>query len=86
MSNNDSRPRGSRLRLSGVERFVDGVEAHQLLEEVVLHSFEPFEGQEGEASASSHIKRALEAANDFRRIYEMNLGHRRHLREPDLEG
>ena len=64
----------------------EGLSLGQLLEKIVLHSFEPIEGQEGEASASPHSKRALEAVNDFSRIYEMNLGHGRHLREPDLDG
>ncbi len=49
----------------------------------MLHSFEPVPGQEGEASASPHSQKALEAIADFSRIYEMNLGHGRHLREPD---
>lgn len=61
----------------------EGLTLGQLLEKIVLHSFEPVPGQEGEASPSPHSQKALEAIADFSRIYEMNLGHGRHLREPD---
>lgn len=63
----------------------EGLTLGQLLEKIVLHSFEPVPGQEGEASASPHSKSGLEAIADFARIYEMNLDHGRHLREPDPE-
>ena len=63
----------------------EGLTMGQLLEKIVLHSFEPVHGHEGEMSASPHSKRALEAIADFSRIYEMNLGHGRHLRQPDPE-
>lgn len=63
----------------------EGLSLGQLLEKIVLHSFEPVPGQEGEASASPHSRKALEAVADFSRIYEMHLGHGRHLREPDPE-
>src|SRR5215212_3594382 len=42
------------------------------LEKIVLHSFEPLEGQEGEWSASPHGKRALAALADLKRIYGMD--------------
>lgn len=64
----------------------EGQTLGQLLEKIVLHSFEPIPGQEGEASASPHGKKALAAIADFSRIYEMNLGHGRHLRDPDPHG
>ena len=61
--------------LKGLAEF-NGVTLGQLLEKIVLHSFEPVEGQEGEAAASPHGKRALEAIVDLKRIYGMNYdGH-----------
>lgn len=54
----------------------------QLLEKIVLHSFEPVSGQEGEMSASPHSRAALAAVADFKRIYGMNLDDRE-LRKPD---
>jgi hypothetical protein len=49
----------------------EGVTLGQLLEKIVLHSFEPVAGEEGEMSASPHGKRALEAIADLKRIYGM---------------
>ena len=60
----------------------EGLTLGQLLEKIVLHSFEPVKGQEGEMAASPHSKRALEAIADFTRIYSMNLDGRE-LRKPD---
>lgn len=57
--------------LKGLAEF-NGVTLGQLLENIVLHSFEPMEGQEGEMSASPHGKRALEAISDLKRIYGMD--------------
>jgi len=54
----------------------------QLLEKIVLHSFESAPGEEGELSASPHSKRALEAIAGFQRIYEMDLNGRE-LRQPE---
>lgn len=51
----------------------EGLTLGQLLEKIVLHSFEPVKGQEGEMSASPHSRRALEAIADFTRIYSMDL-------------
>ena len=65
---------------------LEGLTLGQLLEKIVLHSFEPVPGQEGEASASPHSQKALEAIADFSRIYEMSLGHGQHLRGSDPEG
>jgi hypothetical protein len=57
--------------LKGLAEF-DGLTLGQLLEKIVLHSFEPVPGQEGEMSASPHSKRALEAIADLKRIYGMD--------------
>lgn len=56
--------------LKGLAEF-DGVTLGQLLENIVLHSFEPMPGQEGEWSASPHGKRALGAITDLKRVYGM---------------
>lgn len=56
----------------------------QLLEKIVLHSFEPVPGQEGEMSASPHGRAALAAVADFKRIYGMDVDDRE-LRKPDPE-
>lgn len=58
--------------LKGLAEF-EGVSLAQLLEKIVLHSFEPVPGEEGEMSASPHGKRALAAIEDLKRIYNMNL-------------
>jgi hypothetical protein len=44
----------------------------ELLERIVLHSFEPVKGEEGEACASPHGKNALKAITDLKRIYGMD--------------
>ncbi|MEI6665249.1 MAG: hypothetical protein WCL53_03775 [Chloroflexota bacterium] len=44
------------------------------LEKIVLHSFEPLEGQEGEWAASPHGKRALAALVDLKRVYGLDEG------------
>ena len=51
---------------------LEGVTLGQLLEKIVLHSFEPVPGEEGEMSASPHGKRALAAIVDLKRIYGMD--------------
>ena len=58
--------------LKGLAEF-EGISLGQLLEKVVLHSFEPLAGEEGEWCASPHSKRELEVAADLRRIYEMDI-------------
>jgi hypothetical protein len=50
----------------------NGESLGELLEKIVLHSFDPVEGQEGEACASPHGKKALAAIDDFKRIYGMD--------------
>ena len=57
--------------LKGLAEF-EGITLGQLLEKIVLHSFEPVLGQEGEMSASPHGKRALAAIADLKRIYGMD--------------
>ncbi len=44
----------------------------QLLEEIVLHSFEPVPGHEGEMCASALGKKSLAALADLKRIYGMD--------------
>jgi hypothetical protein len=57
--------------LKGLAEF-EGLTLGQLLEKIVLHSFEPVPGDEGESCASPFGKRALAAAADLRRIYGMD--------------
>ena len=57
--------------LKGLAEF-DRITLGQLLEKIVLHSFHPVEGQEGEAAASPHGKRALAAIADLKRVYGMD--------------
>src|ERR1700704_4972142 len=57
--------------LKGLAEF-NGVTLGQLLEKIVLHSFEPVPGEEGEMAASPHGKRALEVIADLKRIYGMH--------------
>ncbi len=56
--------------LKGLAEF-EGITLGQLLEKIVLHSFEPVPGDEGESAASPHGKRALAAIVDLKRIYGM---------------
>lgn len=49
-----------------------GMTLGNLLEEIVLHSFEPVPGQEGEMTASAHGKKSLLAIADLKRIYGMD--------------
>ena len=57
--------------LKGLAEFQD-VSLAQLLENIVLHSFEPMPGEEGEWSASPHGKKALAAIADLKRVYGMD--------------
>ena len=57
--------------LKGLAEF-EGISLGQLLEKIVLHSFEPLAGEEGEGCASPHSKRELAAVADFKRIYGMD--------------
>jgi hypothetical protein len=44
----------------------------ELLEKIVLHSFQPVPGDEGESSASPHGKAALRAIEDLKRVYGLD--------------
>jgi predicted transcriptional regulator YheO len=57
--------------LKGLAEF-NGETLGQLMEKIVLHSFTPAEGDEGELSASPHSKRELEVIGDLKRIYGMD--------------
>ncbi|HWC30842.1 MAG TPA: hypothetical protein VG845_12255 [Dehalococcoidia bacterium] len=57
--------------LKGLAEF-EGITLGQLLEKIVLHSFEPIEGEEGEMAASPHSKEALAAIVDLKKIYGMD--------------
>jgi hypothetical protein len=57
--------------LKGLAEF-EGVTLGELLEKIVLHSFEPVLGDEGESCASPHGKAALQAITDLKRVYGMN--------------
>ena len=58
--------------LKGLAEF-EGVSLGQLLEKIVLHSFEPMPGEEGEWSASPHGKKALAAVANLKRVYGLEL-------------
>jgi hypothetical protein len=58
--------------LKGLAEFNDETRG-QLLEKIVLHSFEPMPGEEGEWSASPHGKRALAAVADLKKVYGMEM-------------
>jgi hypothetical protein len=44
----------------------------ELLEKIVLHSFEAVPGDEGESCASPHGKAALTAIGDLKRVYGLD--------------
>ena len=54
--------------LKGLAEFNDET-LGELLERIVLHSFEPVPGDEGESSASPHGKRQLAAATELKKVY-----------------
>jgi hypothetical protein len=56
--------------LKGLAEF-EGVTLGELLEKIILHSFEPVVGDEGESCASPHGKAALQAITDLKRVYGM---------------
>lgn len=57
--------------LKGLAEFNDET-LGELLEKIVLHSFEPVPGDEGEASASPHSKAELKAIEDLKRVYGLD--------------
>lgn len=54
--------------LKGLAEFNDET-LGELLEKIVLHSFDPVPGDEGESCASPHSKRGLEVVETLRRMY-----------------
>jgi hypothetical protein len=72
--------------LKGLAEFNDE-SLGQLLERIVLHSFEPVPGDEGESSASPHSTAALSAIANLRRVYGLDYdihATRRFPKEADL--
>jgi hypothetical protein len=59
--------------LKGLAEF-KGISLGELIEEIVLHSFEPVPGQEGQATASAHSVRSLQAIADLKKVYGMDYG------------
>lgn len=57
--------------LKGLAEF-EGVTLGQLMEKIVLHSFAPVPGEEGEQSWSPHGPKALAAIEDLKRVYGMS--------------
>ncbi len=57
--------------LKGLAEF-ESVSLGELLEKVVLHTFEPVVGDEGESCASPHGKKALEAIGHLKQVYGMD--------------
>jgi hypothetical protein len=57
--------------LKGLAEF-EGMTLGELLEKIVLHSFEPVPGDEGESCASPHGMAALAAIKDLKKIYGMD--------------
>ena len=57
--------------LKGLAEFNDET-LGELLEKIVLHSFEPVPGDEGESCASPHGKTQLQAIQDLKRVYGLS--------------
>jgi hypothetical protein len=57
--------------LKGLAEFNDET-LGELLEKIVLHSFEPVPGDEGESSASPHSKAELSAIEDLKKVYGLD--------------
>ena len=72
--------------LKGLAEF-ENMTLGQLLEKIVLHSFEPVPGQEGEQAWSALGKRSLAAAADLKRVYglEYDMHAFRRFREIETE-
>ena len=56
--------------LKGLAEFNDET-LGELLERIVLHSFEPVPGDEGESCASPHSTRQLQAVAALREVYDL---------------
>lgn len=57
--------------LKGLAEFNDET-LGELLEKIVLHSFEPVAGDEGESCASPHSRAQLKAVEDLKRVYGLD--------------
>ena len=57
--------------LKGLAEF-KGFTLGELIEEIVLHSFEPVPGQEGQQCASPHSQRSLQAIAGLKKVYGMD--------------
>src|SRR5215475_12741976 len=57
--------------LKGLAEFNDET-LGELLEKIVLHSFEPVPGDEGESCASPHSRAALKAIDDLKKVYGLD--------------
>jgi len=57
--------------LKGLAEFNDE-SLGELLEKIVLHSFEPVLGDEGESSVSPHSKAQLRAVDDLKKVYGLD--------------
>lgn len=57
--------------LKGLAEF-ENMTLGQLLEKIVLHSFEPVPGEEGEQAWSALGKRSLAAVADLKRVYGLD--------------
>lgn len=57
--------------LKGLAEFNDET-LGELLEKIVLHSFEPVPGDEGESCASPHSRAALKAIENLKRVYGLD--------------
>jgi hypothetical protein len=72
--------------LKGLAEF-ENMTLGQLLEKIVLHSFEPVPGEEGEQAWSALGKRSLAAVADLKRVYGLDYDMHafRHFRETEQE-
>jgi hypothetical protein len=59
--------------LKGLAEY-NGETLGQLLEKIVLHSFQAVPGQEGEMAASPHSERELKVVADLEHIYGLDYG------------
>ena len=57
--------------LKGLAEFED-ISLGELMEKIVLHSFDPVPGDEGESCASQHSRRDLEAIARLREVFGMD--------------
>lgn len=56
--------------LKGLAEFEE-ITLGELMEKIVLHTFEPVRGDEGESCASPHSRAQLAAIAEFRKVYDM---------------